>query len=136
MIKSGFYLRIMLSIVLVLSSFLVIGCAGQKYISVFIENLSSDNFRIGGPDGPHIKPGEQKFLCSLYQSKSDERLSYEVELWRSYGCVAVLSVSGIIGGNSPSFDTALVTIIDYGDPQLIATVNHPAVGASTANCAN
>jgi hypothetical protein len=133
MTTSKYSLRILLCIVLVVSSLLIIGCEGS-YISVYIENLSSDNFRLGGPNGPHISPGEQKFLCSLYQKKSGEQLSYSVELWRSYGCVVVLSVTGIIGGESPPFDSALVTIIDHGDPPFLATVNHPAVGASTAHC--
>lgn len=126
--------RIMLFIVLVLSSFLIIGCEGQN-VSVFIKNQSNDNFRIGGPDGPHIEPSEQRFLCNLYQFKNAERLSYSVELWRRGGCVSVLSVNKIVSdGDYVSYHIdAVVTISGY-EPPFTATVDTEFIMVSTANC--
>ena len=111
---------------LIIISILILGCEGST--GIFIHNMADDNFRVGGPNGNHVKPGEEKFLTTLTPTNS----SYSVELWRSYGCVAILNVNAIV--EKGKFHSATVTIYEADSPPFLASINSASVSASTAHC--
>ncbi len=116
----------MKTLTLIIILFLFLGCEGST--GIFIYNMADDNFRVGGPNGNHVKPGEEKFLTTLTPTNS----SYSVELWRSYGCVAVLNVNAIV--EEGKFHSATVTIHEADSPPFMASVNSASISASTAHC--
>jgi len=63
MTKLSASLVVTLSLVLFMSSLFSVSCAPS--ISVFIENKTSDTFRIGGPEGRHVKPGQIVFFTNV-----------------------------------------------------------------------
>lgn len=116
-----------LSLVLVLSSFLLMSCTRERQLSVFIENRASDNFRIGGPEGQHIKPGEIKFLTTLTETDN----SYTLQLWRSSGCLTGIYITAIIGYDTTPL--ARATAIIY-EPPLLPDSNSAAMGIRLVEC--
>jgi len=127
MAKVRFSWALKLSLVLVLSSFLLMSCSRERQLGVFIENRTSDNFRIGGPDGPHVKTDEIKFLTTLTETEN----TYSVQLWRSYGCIAVIYLSGTITKDTTVL--AKATAIIY-EPPILPDSNSSALAIRMSDC--
>ena len=116
--------------VLLMASLFLVSCAPS--IAVFIENKTSDNFRIGGAQGRHVKPGQVVFYTNLDNDNVNLAL---VELWRSYGCITVLKLS-VIAEVTDNLQRTVVTVTesDTYDPVYTATSSHFAIDASTLPC--
>jgi len=130
MTKMSASLVVKFSAVLLIASLFFVGCAPS--IGVFIENKTSDNFRIGGPNGRHVKIGEIVFYTNL---DNENYRTASTELWRSYGCITVLNLE-VIAEINGYLERAVVTIneSDTYDPVYTATSSHFSLDASTAPC--
>ena len=121
-------------VVLFISSLFFVSCAPS--ISVFIENKTSDNFRIGGPEGRHVKPGEIVFFTNLsYGLDNIDNMVASVQLWRAQACLTVLTVE-IRTDPDTNLLRSVVTITesDTYDPIFTATSSLFDIGASISDC--
>jgi len=120
--------------VLLISSLFFVSCAPS--ISVFIENKTSDNFRIGGPKGRHVKLGEIVFFTNLsYDRDNINNMVASVQLWRAKACLTVLNVE-IRTDPDTNLLRSVVTITesDTYDPIFTATSSLFDIGASISDC--
>jgi hypothetical protein len=129
--KYGLSLLLKTSLFLVLFSSMFSSCQTGPYLSVFIENNTSDNFRIGGPLGAHIYPGEIKFLTTL----TDKESNFDVELWRANTCQVVLYLASVVILNEATMAIdSTVTIHDSTSPIFRCTVNNHFLVAHIGPC--
>ena len=123
-----------LSVVLLMSLLFSVSCAPS--ISVFIENKTSDNFRIGGPEGRHVKPGQIVFFTNLsYDLDNSDNMRASVQLWRAKACLTVLNVE-IITNPESNILRSVVTITesDTYDPIFTATSSIFDISPRISDC--